>query len=83
MPESILTDRIDSLPIGERWNVLWRLGELSIGCACVPDGSLAIQIKNCHEAILVRMILLRYTASRPQHLAWLERCWRLSPASGG
>ncbi len=83
MPEFILTDRIDSLPIGERWNVRLRLEELAIGCECRKDGLLDIHIKNADEALLVRMILLRHQTSRPQHLAWLERCWHLSPASGG
>ncbi len=83
MPESILTDRIDSLPIGERWNVRLRLEELAISCECRKDGSLDIHIKNSNEALLVRMILLRHKASRSQHLAWLERCWHSSPDSGG
>jgi len=83
MPESILTDRIDSLPIGERWNVRLRLEELAISCECRKDGSLDIHIKNSNEALLVRMILLRHKASRSQHLAWLERCWHSSPAPGG
>ncbi|MFN7037687.1 MAG: hypothetical protein ACK4SN_15110, partial [Bellilinea sp.] len=29
MLDVVLTDRIDSLPVGERWNVLFRLQELS------------------------------------------------------
>jgi hypothetical protein len=77
MQNSILIDRIDSLPIGERWNVRYRLEELSIFCECAEDGSLQIEIKHWLELILVCITLLRFTTSRHQHVERLERCWHV------
>jgi len=82
MPEAILTDRIESLPAGERWSVCARLRELSIDSECPADGSLQITIKNSCEAILVCMILSRCVASRRQQVEWLYRCWDLAPYPG-
>jgi hypothetical protein len=70
--------RIDSLPIGEKWNVRFRLEELSILCECTEDGSLQIHIKHWLELILVCITLLRFTTSRRQQVEMLERCWHLT-----
>ncbi|NJK33837.1 MAG: hypothetical protein HC919_02205 [Oscillatoriales cyanobacterium SM2_2_1] len=80
MYESVLTDHIDSLPVGERWSVCTRLAELSIYCECVQGKGrcLDVEIKNSSEAILVCMTLFRFTTTRSQHLSWLERCWQMS-----
>lgn len=75
---NLMIDRIDSLPIGERWNVRYRLEELSIGCECADDGSLQIEIKHWLEVILLWITLLRFTTSRHQQVERLERCWSLS-----
>ncbi|MEN9217374.1 MAG: hypothetical protein Q6J33_00040 [Gloeomargarita sp. DG_2_bins_126] len=83
MLDVVLTDRIDSLPVGERWNVLFRLQELSICSECRADGSLDVQVKNSCEAILLCMILARVTTTHAEHLQWLERCWNLSVPPGG
>jgi len=74
----LMIDRIDSLPIGEKWNVRFRLEELSILCECTEDGSLQIQIKHWLELILVCITLLRFTTSRRQQVEMLERCWDLA-----
>jgi hypothetical protein len=74
---NLMIDRIDSLPIGERWNVCYRLQELSIFCECCEDGSLQIEVKHWLELILVCMTLLRVTTSRCQQVERLERCWNL------
>jgi hypothetical protein len=75
---NLMIDRIDSLPIGERWNVRYRLEELSIFCECPDDGSLHIEIKHWLELILVCITLLRFTTSRCQQVERLERCWDLA-----
>ncbi|MEN9208133.1 MAG: hypothetical protein Q6L50_05200 [Gloeomargarita sp. GMQP_bins_120] len=83
MWEAILTDHIETLPVGERWNIRARLQELAIACECLADGSLAVEIKNCHQAILVAMILFRFNSSRQQQVDWLERCWQSLAVPGG
>jgi hypothetical protein len=83
MTDLVLTDRIHSLPIGERWNVCYRLEELSIVCQCSEDGCLYVEMNNCCQIILVCFTLFRFTASRYQQIDWLERCWNLSTSKGG
>lgn len=83
MFDSVLTARIDSLPVGERWNVLFRLKELAICSECRADGSLDVTVKDSCEAILLCMILARFTTTRSEHVEWLERCWHLSVPPGG
>jgi hypothetical protein len=83
MSDFVLTDRIYTLPMGERWNVCHRLKELSICCQCPEDGSLFVQINSWFEVVLVCMTLFRFTASRQQQLDWLERNWCLSNYVGG
>ncbi|AKG24147.1 Asr1405/Asl0597 family protein [Calothrix sp. 336/3] len=63
------------VPVGDRWLVFHRLQELMIPCACLSDGSLAVQIDDCLTAILVYSIVKRFTASRQDLVDYLESCW--------
>jgi hypothetical protein len=59
----------------DRWRICHRLQELMIPCWCPPDGSLRVDIRDSINALLLRSVVQQFTASRPEMLDWLERCW--------
>ncbi len=74
MPVSTI-DRCD------RWQVSQRLQELNIECQCLPDGQLTIEIQHPVDILQLRSVIQQSTASRPDLLDWLERCWQLRDRS--
>ncbi|MEB3216031.1 MAG: hypothetical protein VKN72_07230 [Nostocales cyanobacterium 94392] len=76
-PSSHALHQIVQIPRYQRWQIYHRLQELDIPCSCLSDGSLQVQVNNTITAILLRSIVIQFTASRPSLINWLERCWQL------
>lgn len=69
------TARIARLNCSDRWSISQRLQELKIPYWSLADGSLEVHIDNPLVAVQVRSIVMQFTASRSELLAWLEFCW--------
>lgn len=72
-----LDHHLVQVPLSDRWRIYHRLQELMIKSWCPPDGSLRVQVNGCLTAILVRSTVLQFTATRPELIDWLERCWQI------
>ncbi|HEY9846864.1 MAG TPA: Asr1405/Asl0597 family protein [Candidatus Caenarcaniphilales bacterium] len=59
----------------DRWQVCLRLWELAIPCWCEPGRPLRVQINSATAAAQVWSVVRQLTASRPELVSWLERCW--------
>ncbi|MEO1376675.1 MAG: Asr1405/Asl0597 family protein [Cyanobacteria bacterium J06635_10] len=76
-PSSNVLHQIVQIPYFLRWQIYHRLQELEIPCYCREDGSLQVQLNSWIAAILLRSIVIQFTASRLSLIDWLERCWQL------
>ncbi|MBF2014797.1 MAG: hypothetical protein IGS23_06225 [Rivularia sp. T60_A2020_040] len=75
-PSSNILYQTVQIPRYQRWQIYHRLQELNIPCSCLSDGTLQVQVNNTIAAILLRSIVIQFTASRPSLINWLERCWQ-------
>ena len=76
-PSSNVLYQIVQIPYFLRWQIYHRLQELGIKSCCREDGSLLVQVNSWIAAILLRSIVIQFTASRRSLIDWLERCWQL------
>ncbi len=70
--------QIIDIPISLRWQIYHRLQELQIRCWCPVDGSLRVQVSSHMDIVLIRSIVMQFTASRQELINWLRKCWKLS-----
>ncbi|MBE9205809.1 hypothetical protein IQ244_04635 [Nostoc sp. LEGE 06077] len=77
MANNTLGEQVLQIPLSDRWRIYHRLQELTIPCACHPDGSLRVQVNSLLAAILVRSTVMQCLAPRQELLNWLEHCWYL------
>jgi len=61
----------------DRWSVFYRLQQLSIPCRCDRGQPLQVQVNGTTAAIQLWSAIKQVTASRKEHLEWLERCWEV------
>lgn len=59
----------------DRWQVSQRLLDLSIPCQWSTEGFLQVEVNQPLDAILIRSVILQFTASRTELVDWLDRCW--------
>ena len=67
-----LLETIDS---ATRWTVYYRLQELEVSCEIKYNKPLSVHINTITEMLQFRSVLRHTTASRPECLDWLEKCW--------
>ncbi len=60
----------------DRWQAHQRLQDLDISCQCSTTGQLEVEINGLVTALQVRSVVQQFTASRPELIDWLERCWQ-------
>jgi hypothetical protein len=65
----------------DRWNVYHRLQQLSIPCWCQSGQPLQVRVNSVASAVQLWGVIRRVTASRPECIHWLHRCWQLSSQS--
>jgi hypothetical protein len=67
----IQIDRVD------RWDVYYRLQQLSIPCWCQQGQPLEVQAYSAIAVIQIWSVIKQITASRQERLAWIKRCWQI------
>lgn len=58
-----------------RWEVYFRLLELSIPCSCQTGEPLRVCIQDTLTAIQLWSVMKQATASRHEQIEWLNACW--------
>jgi len=62
----------------QRWEIYQRLQQLAIPCFCAMHQPLEVGVDSPAAAIQLWSVVKQLTASRQEHLDWLERCWHLA-----
>ncbi len=70
--------QVVQIPYWQRWQVWQRLQELSIPAWCLSDGQLHVEIRDGMAAVQLRSVVQQFRAPRPELVAWMEQCWRIS-----
>jgi len=73
-----LTAPVGSISRCDRWLACQRLQDLNIPCQCQSDGCLQVEIIHPIDILQLRSVVQQITASRPELIDWLERCWKMS-----
>lgn len=60
-----------------RWNIYHRLLDLSIPCSCETGKPLQVCIENPVDALQLWSVIRQATASRNEHIDWLNTCWEV------
>lgn len=60
-----------------RWEIYYRLNQLSIPCWCAMGQPLYVQIDSAIAAVQFWSVVKQTTAPRRDGIAWLESCWSL------
>lgn len=59
-----------------RWNIYYRLLDLSIPCSCKMGEPLRVCVQDTLAAIQLWSVIRQATASRKEHIEWLNTCWQ-------
>ncbi|MEM9009307.1 MAG: Asr1405/Asl0597 family protein [Cyanobacteria bacterium P01_F01_bin.86] len=65
----------------ERWNVFYRLQELSIPCQCACGQPLQVNVATAAAAIQVWSVVRQFVSPRSLSVDHLNRCWKKQMAS--
>lgn len=77
-PETPENIDINGITASDRWLVYQRLQELEIPCQCEIYQPLRVQIPSSQTAIQLWSTIRSLTASRPELINFLKRCWELN-----
>lgn len=58
-----------------RWDIYFRLLELSIPCSCETGEPLKVCVKDALTAIQLWSVMKQTTATRGEQVEWLNACW--------
>jgi hypothetical protein len=58
-----------------RWDIYYRLLELSIPCSCETGEPLRVNIQDTLAAIQLWSVMKQTTAPRDEQVEWLNACW--------
>lgn len=61
----------------DRWQIYYRLQALGISCQCQTNQPLQVKIDDTLTAIQLWSVTKQCTASRPELVHWLNRCWAI------
>uniref|UniRef100_A0A832H533 Uncharacterized protein n=1 Tax=Oscillatoriales cyanobacterium SpSt-402 TaxID=2282168 RepID=A0A832H533_9CYAN len=76
-----LTVQVSTISRCDRWQASQRLQELSIPCTCSTDGQLHVEINHPIDVLQLKSVIEQLTATRPDLIHWLERCWQIPGTS--
>ncbi|MEL6221541.1 MAG: Asr1405/Asl0597 family protein [Cyanobacteria bacterium J06627_8] len=58
-----------------RWEIYYRLLELSIPCSCTTGEPLRVSIQDTLAAVQLWSVMKQTTAPRNEQVEWLNACW--------
>ena len=69
-----ITEPIQVNPIA-RWEIYYRLQDLSIPCICETGEPLQVCVQSTLEAVQLWSVVKHVTGSRHEQVEWLNTCW--------
>jgi hypothetical protein len=63
--------------VDHRWIIYRRLKQMAIPCWCSLGQPLRVQVDSSFAVLQLWSIIRQVTASRGEHIDWLQRCWSI------
>jgi hypothetical protein len=63
--------------VDHRWIIYRRLEQMAIPCWCSLGQPLRVQVDSGLAVLQLWSIIRQVTASRGEHIDWLQRCWSM------